>query len=358
MPSQQIRERTVAAEALKVNREAGVILGVKCLGVESKNGRIYSQASLGQAVGLYENVDVNLDHTAGDPTQRGMVEGFGVLKNAKLGTDGVFADLHYLKSHPLAEMIVERAERFPEQFGMSHVALGEVVEAADGTLVVESLSAVESVDIVRKPATTGGLFESQGGPPVPATKTKTKTVREVLEANKKNKLAAQWLLLCEEDEFAAVAEAPVEMAAEEMGADDQVKAAFRALVIAAFDDTSLDVGATAARIKEILKAQEKLEAPTKKADEPKADDDAMAESVKLRQQLAVRDALDENRVSRADLSEAQVRVLDRCTTKEDVVDLIEAWGPTKEKPDVRPLHQLTESDNVPMASLLKRVGSS
>ncbi len=343
VPPTKIHESSVASQPLGVDREKGVIFGVKCLGRESKNGRTYSQASLGQAVELYENggkgTRVNIDHTTGNPTQRGMLEGFGILKGAKLGTDGVSADLHYLKAHPLAEMIVEQAERFPEQFGLSHVALGEVVEGPDGSLVVESLEAVESVDIVQKPATNAGLFEQEGGPTVAATKTKTKktTVRQILEANKKHKLAAQWLLLCEEEEFVAAAEAPVEMPAEELGADDQVKAAFRSLVMAAFDDDALDAAATINRIKEILKAQEKLEAPAKKTDATsEGDDEAMAENVKLKQQLAVRDALDEKRLSRADLSEVQLRVLDRSATKEDAVDLIEAWGPTKEKPRVGP----------------------
>lgn len=336
---QSFRESTFSSpDEIKVDREAGVIRGVKCLGRESKNGRVYADQALEDARGLYEGVDVNLDHPAPEAVHadRKMHEGFGVLRDVRVLKEGVFADLHFLKSHPLADVIAERAERFPGNFGLSHNAIGSVVEDHNsGTLVVESLDAVESVDVVRRPATNAGLFESleNGGATVP-TKTKKPTVRQVLERTKKNKLAANLLLLLEEEGMEATAAAPVE-ASPEAAPEEQVKGAFRAMVIAAFDDSSLDTAGTIARIKEILKAQEKLE---KKPDAGGADaadavadvaEEPVAESIakrldKFERREAIREALEDRGLKRSDLSDAQRRLLAKSDV-DDLEDLLEAW---------------------------------
>jgi len=145
----------------RVDRDAGVIRGVKILGQESKNGRSYSEAALAQAAELYEGLGVNIDHDtkrtpAGD---RKLVDGFGYLQNVAVGADGVYGDLVYLKSHVLAEQVCEAAERMPRQLGLSHNAEGYVV-TRDGKTIVEGISRIRSVDIVRSPATNRGLFES------------------------------------------------------------------------------------------------------------------------------------------------------------------------------------------------------
>lgn len=353
MSSQRITESSIAETSLKVDREKGVIFGVKCLGRESKNGRTYSDRALSDAVNLYEGSEVNVDHPDGSTEdggfERQMADGFGVLRSTSLRASGVFADLHYLKSHPLAEVIAERAERFPGHFGMSHVALGEMTETEPGNFVVEGLASVESVDIVRRPATNAGLFESTGAPNMAkttTTETKKPTVREVLERNRKTPLAANLLLLCEEEEFAAVAEAPVAPEpTESSSGEDQIKAAFRSMIIAAVDDDKLDMAATVGKIKEILKAQEKLTAaPVKKDDPP--DGGAMTESVELtelKRKIAIREALDDRGMIPADLTEAQRKVLGRSQEKQHAVDLLEAWEVGPEKPAVRPLNKPTSS---------------
>lgn len=43
---------------------AGIIKGVKILGLVSKNGRRYRPDALKAALPLYENCQVNIDHTA------------------------------------------------------------------------------------------------------------------------------------------------------------------------------------------------------------------------------------------------------------------------------------------------------
>ena len=153
----------VASGNHKVDREAGVIRDVRILGRESQNGRTYSQHALEQACRLYQNVKVNIDppdrSTPG--AERKFEEGFGELRNCKVTTSGVYGDLHFPKSHPKTALVIEYAERFPRQFGLSHNAEGEVVQR-NGDWVVESIEEVYSVDIVGCPATNAGLFESVG----------------------------------------------------------------------------------------------------------------------------------------------------------------------------------------------------
>ena len=54
--------------ALRVDREKGVIHGVKLLGAVSKKGREYPQAVMARALPMYEGLRVNVDHV--DPGQR------------------------------------------------------------------------------------------------------------------------------------------------------------------------------------------------------------------------------------------------------------------------------------------------
>ncbi len=149
--------------APRVDREAGVIRGVKILGPSSRNGRVYTPRALKQAADIYEGVDVNIDHPdLGRPeSERKFADGFGYLTRVVLKDDGVYGDLVYLKSHALAEQVCEAAERMPHQFGLSHNAEG-IVAARDGQTIVEEIISVRSVDIVRHPATSRGLFEAEG----------------------------------------------------------------------------------------------------------------------------------------------------------------------------------------------------
>ena len=255
----------------KVDKESMVIRGVKILGRESKNGRTYSDAALDKLATMYEQQSVNVDHdrSSANP-ERKMSDGFGVLRNIKKQPDGVYGDLHYLREHPLAPVILERAERMPESFGLSHAAEGRVVKKK-GKLIVEDVAAVHSVDIVREPATTAGLFESVEDYDMAVT-----TVREIAEAVPKDTDGLQ-LLIEQLDAGAVSAETPVEVEANTSGSD-QVKAAFRAAVMEAFDDESLDMKATIARIKEIMTAQEKLKPKAKEepaAEEPAEEEKAM-----------------------------------------------------------------------------------
>lgn len=151
-----------SGQTLSVDKEKGVIPGIKIIGLTSKNGYDYSHKALSEAAKLYEGKQVNCDHIRGS-TERKASDRFGKLLNVRVGNDGLYADLHYLKSHPMANMVVEAAERMPDAFGFSHHAVGNGSEKS-GRKVIESITRVRSVDLVADPATTKGLFESEDMP--------------------------------------------------------------------------------------------------------------------------------------------------------------------------------------------------
>lgn len=148
----------------RVDTEAGIIYGVKVLGPRSRNGRVYEDSAIRKALPLYEGVTVNINHVRNDPTtrayqERQMQDRWGVLRNVRYQEGSIYADLHYIKSHPMTKQLVEAAQRFPEIFGLSHDAGGDE-QLIDGERRVVEMYEVKSVDVVADPATNEGLFES------------------------------------------------------------------------------------------------------------------------------------------------------------------------------------------------------
>lgn len=239
------------SEAPKVDREAGVIRDVRILGRVSKNGREYSDTALAQAARMYEGLGVNLNHPdrKSEAVERPVQDGFGWLESVQVRADGVYGNLHFLKSHPAAPMICESAERNPKRFGLSHNAQGRVV-SKNGKNVVESIETVRSVDVVQNPATNTGLFESQENLPMKIT------LKEfAAKMDRKNAESARLVKLMEMDEYGAM---PMEVASTDMSADDHAKAAFKAMINGVLDDDSLDLAAKKKKIGDILGMQEKL----------------------------------------------------------------------------------------------------
>jgi len=241
---------------LKVDRENGVIRGVKILSSVSKNRRRYTDKAIQDAVRLYEGCQVFIDHPklSESEKERGFADLFGEIQNVRKTSDGVYGDLPYNREHACAGQVCEAAERFPRSFGLSHNANGVTTwDNTERVEIVEGLEEVRSVDLVTRPATVAGLFEgeSQGGRIVKLT------VKQLIERVDKRSRSAK--LLVEQEEAGLIdGDMPVEVESD-ASSDDQVKAAFREAVLQAFDDDSLDTAATLARIKEILKAQEKLQ---------------------------------------------------------------------------------------------------
>jgi hypothetical protein len=149
--------------AIRVDREAGVIRGVKVLGLKSRNGRTYLPDALVQAAALYEGAKVNVNHAKTSPFgPRDYQDRIGVIRNVQSRRDeGLFADFHFNPKHALSEQLLWDAEHVPENVGFSHNVQARTSRRGE-EVVVEAILGVESVDLVADPATTRGLFESAG----------------------------------------------------------------------------------------------------------------------------------------------------------------------------------------------------
>lgn len=147
-------------ESLHVDQQAGVLRGVKVLGVASRNGRRYPDDVLRRALPLYEGAKVNVNHPKGDPlSPRDYQDRIGVLRDVEFRSgSGLFGVLHFNPRHTLAEQLVWDAENSPENVGLSHNVLARTTQDGDAVVVAE-ITKVLSVDLVADPATTRGLFE-------------------------------------------------------------------------------------------------------------------------------------------------------------------------------------------------------
>ena len=146
---------------MRVDRQGGVIRGVKILGLRSRNGRTYLPETLSEAAPLYEDAKVNVHHPKGKICgPRDYQDRIGVIRNVVVRPgDGLFADFHFNPKHSLAEQLAWDAEHAPENVGFSHNVEARVGRRGD-QVVVEAITKVQSVDLVADPATTRGLFES------------------------------------------------------------------------------------------------------------------------------------------------------------------------------------------------------
>lgn len=180
----EVLERFGAENSDRIDRKAGIIRGVKLVGLESVNpasiigikgpaGRKpyrYSLKALEDAIPLYEGKPVNIDHprTSRDSTGRRIIdrsgrtvtERFGQIRDVRLADDGLYGDLHYNREHELTPMILEAAERFPETLALSH-DVDIVPEIIGDQMTVVEIPVVRAVDLIgERPGTTFGLFES------------------------------------------------------------------------------------------------------------------------------------------------------------------------------------------------------
>jgi hypothetical protein len=150
---------SVQQSGLSLDREKGLIRGVKVLGLESQNRRRYALEAVRNALPQYEGIKVNIDHPDQPHEVRSIRDRFGKLVNVVLGDDGVRADLLFNPSHPLAEAVCWWAENQSDCLGLSHNAIGEGHDEENGVFVIDTIVEVRSVDVVADPATTRGLFE-------------------------------------------------------------------------------------------------------------------------------------------------------------------------------------------------------
>lgn len=227
MAKKLITERISApfGTGVSVDRERGTIAGVLVCGFDSANGRSYSPDVLRAAVPRYEGRPVNCNH--GTVTVEGRL---GWLTNVVAGKDGrPRATLNILKSHPMAERVLEAAERNPRLFGLSHVAMCQT-RYDRGTEIVESIDDVVSVDLVADPATTPGLTESKS-----QGNRSMFTIKKFLEGVAHKATVPQILKIKRLAEMEGMADLPMDEPPMDAPAEDGISAAFKAAIMSVVD---------------------------------------------------------------------------------------------------------------------------
>lgn len=252
---------------LRVDREKGIVYGVKVLGLESVNGRRYLPEAIRDAVGLYEGIGVYENHPRQPNDPRACNDRFGWLENVQVGEGGaLYGDLHILlPESELAKKVFKAAEEKPDLFGLSHNAKGEGENDTDGIFVVRKIVDLRSVDVVTEPATTGGLLE-QRGKRVMAIKIKAlfenSWKKYAAKCKKRPKLAARMKRLVEDDAYGVMDDdAPADVAEVPADHEEALKDGFEASVSAIVKqclDGEEEPGECIKKIAELLKAHDKL----------------------------------------------------------------------------------------------------
>lgn len=304
MSGRRLTEAFAQTAALRIDREAGVIHGVRILGPVSKNtygisgvdSTEYAASAHDDARRMYEGMSVRLNHVRGNDKERQVQDKFGKLRNVRtvIESDGpaTYGDLHYLKADPMAGKVCEDVERQLGMYGLSHDAYAgkERVDKSRKRLVIESITKVNSVDLVDSAATNRNLWESANDRP----KTSLRAVLETLKDLPPGKSA--WLRRLSEDTDMS-APLSAECDSDPVAALD---AGFRAAILAVLDDEGLDLAAKKTRIGMLLTVQDKLksgadpEAPTEKdmptEPNPKVESIDPAEHAALKAKVAAMEA--------------------------------------------------------------------
>ena len=141
-----------------VDRTAGVVRGVKLLGLESKNGRRYLPDAVKRAAPLYEGARANVNHPKGKASSpRDYQDRLGAFENIASKDGGLYGDLKYNPKHPVIEQFLWDCEN-NSTVGFSHNVVAETSQK-NGETLIESIVLVQGVDLVADPATTKSVFE-------------------------------------------------------------------------------------------------------------------------------------------------------------------------------------------------------
>ena len=142
-----------------VDQSRRIVHNIAWTGRDSKNGYRYSEQALRQAVSLYENKPVFLDHAANisRPHERSTRDLAGSIVNPRYEEGRIRSDIQLLDTEA-GRTFLALAESKSPAVGMSHVVLAE--RSGDRS-VVEVIHDVVSIDAVVFPATTSTFSESQ-----------------------------------------------------------------------------------------------------------------------------------------------------------------------------------------------------
>jgi hypothetical protein len=261
----KLTESRPIGDGFKLDKEAGIAYGVAVCGGVSLNGRDYPDDVRDRDKAVYEGVDCFIDHADGNSNRR-VREWFGKIKNprTRLGDRKTIGDLHYPTKSNFTEEFIERCERFPNSFALSHVASCKS-KRVNGRDKIESISKVHSVDLVIGAATNNGICESITNPGQPMKLSEYIASGLVKFAGSKGFLA---LKEAYGDSGADMAGSPPAMADAKDDADPVKAACSSAMhsLVDAFDAGEIDLATLQSKVKDLGKLHGKDDA---KEEEPK-----------------------------------------------------------------------------------------
>ena len=147
------------SSALSIDTQARLVLNVALTGPDSRNGYHYSETALREAVPLYDQKPVFLDHAPDrlKPRDRSTRDLVGNIVNPRFEDGRVRGDIRVLETESGRTFLALANTNLPG-VGMSHVVIAQ--RSTDGS-TVESIRDVVCVDAVINPATTQTFRESQ-----------------------------------------------------------------------------------------------------------------------------------------------------------------------------------------------------
>lgn len=328
----EFKEAVINSKPERVDRENGIIYGVALLGESSPNTasrrakqRVYPRALREALVPKFEGLPVYFDHGAEDKP-RNFREQAGKVINSRFNSDRNqnIGDIKCKKSHTNFELLMESAESFSENFGMSLSGGGPVRYEGDSEIVID-IPVRKSFDVVTEPATVTSLFESRQ-----AMTIKLKDLfAELVKKDATKAPASRALAILKESVGAIELEAK--------GSDEeQLGMAFETMRNATLKE-SMDKKAKLLAIQEILNAEDGEETPKPDEDkEPKAitaqeakqlRDELRGLNAKLeeqnRQNLITAVALEEG-IQLSEATESIKAQLAKATTRQQVSEILAA----------------------------------
>lgn len=316
-------EFQAAGTKFRIDRNAGIMFGVKLIGVHSENNggkRKYQIDALERAVQLYEGAPVYIDHVI-DPKDaakvRGQREHWGEVRSVEVRPDGLYGDVHYLKSHHQTAEILERAERFPRRVGCSHSARA-ACEYRRGQELITDIVAVRSVDLVTQPATTKTLFESNHGG-------QTMLIQDVLAglSDERRQLGTVKALQESIEVDPSIGKLTVDV--QEADSAEAVRGCLSTAMVHVVESSSEDDAAS--RLRQLV--GKKKEGGSKKTATTDVSESKVEQLLKRGE---VREALAQFGLSRADIKPERMEILEALETSDEMVDEINSWPPMFRRP--------------------------
>ena len=166
---QFVAERFSFGKPVSIDREKGIVTGVRIVNVESRNDRVYPEAVLARDAKVYSELPVNVGHHYNPstmlPVEVPPADRFGRLSKVVTFADGGLTAEHlkFNPKHPFAEPFIWACENDPSLYSFSplHRVKWLPQRDAKGRLVAESILEGASVDIVSDGGTTSSIFESR-----------------------------------------------------------------------------------------------------------------------------------------------------------------------------------------------------